>query len=59
MPLYEYACEQCGERIEVLQRYEDAPLDKHECGGTLKKLMSAAALHFKGSGFYVTDYKNK
>ena len=59
MPLYEYVCERCGERFEIRQRMDDPPLDKHECGGTLEKLMSPSAIHFKGSGFYETDYKNK
>jgi putative FmdB family regulatory protein len=57
MPLYEYQCTACGQRIEVLQRFQDAPL--HECphcGGALTKLLSAPALQFKGSGFYLTDY---
>jgi putative FmdB family regulatory protein len=59
MALYEYVCEKCGEIFEVRQRMDDAPLDRHECGGKLEKLMSPVAIHFKGSGFYETDYKNK
>lgn len=59
MPLYEYVCEDCGQRIEVIQKMDDAPLDKHECGGKLNKLPSAASIQFKGSGFYATDYKGK
>lgn len=59
MPLYEYVCEQCGEKFQILQRMDDEPLDVHKCGGKLEKVLSPAALHFKGSGFYVTDYKNK
>ena len=50
----------CGQRLEVLQRFSDAPL--RECpqsGGALTKLISAPALQFKGSGFYVTDYGGK
>jgi len=56
MPLYEYECPDCG-RFEVLQKLADAPLAKHDCGKKVKKVMSAGAFAFKGSGFYVTDYK--
>jgi putative FmdB family regulatory protein len=59
MALYEYACQKCGEVFEVRQRMDDPALEWHECGGKLEKLMSPAAIHFKGSGFYETDYKNK
>jgi len=57
MPLYEYHCTSCGKRLEVLQRFSDAPLREcPHCGGALTKLLSAPALQFKGSGFYLTDY---
>ncbi len=57
MPIYEYLCEQCGKRSEVLQRLQDAPLTLcDECGGALRKLVSAPSFQFKGSGWYVTDY---
>src|ERR1700712_3785147 len=57
MPLYEYRCEKCGRVFEVLQKYSDDPLTTHEdCGGSVEKLISVAGLHFKGSGFYITDY---
>jgi putative FmdB family regulatory protein len=57
MPLYEYRCEKCGSKFEVLQKYSDAPLTTHEdCGGAVEKLISVSGLHFKGSGFYITDY---
>jgi putative FmdB family regulatory protein len=56
MPLYEYDCPQCG-RFEVLQKMSDAPLARHQCGNEVHKVMSASAFAFKGSGFYVTDYK--
>ncbi|MEA2568552.1 MAG: hypothetical protein QOI24_553 [Acidobacteriota bacterium] len=57
MPLYEYLCAQCGERSEILQKIADAPATHcPKCGGDLKKLHSAPAIQFKGSGFYKTDY---
>ena len=60
MPLYEYACDGCGETIEVLQRFSDPPLETcTTCGGTLEKLISAPSIQFKGSGWYVTDYARK
>ena len=60
MPLYEYECQSCGSVSEVIQRMSDAPLTTCDrCGGELKKLLSAPAFQFKGSGWYVTDYANK
>lgn len=57
MPIYEYQCQACGERLEALQRLSEPPLATcAECGGDLKKLVSAPAFQFKGSGWYVTDY---
>ena len=57
MPLYEYECQECGERTEVIQRMSDVPPTIcADCGGKLKKLISAPAIQFKGSGWYVTDY---
>ncbi len=57
MPIYEYKCQSCGEKLEVIQKFSDAPLTVHEgCGGALERLISAAGLRFKGSGWYVTDY---
>jgi putative FmdB family regulatory protein len=57
MPLYEYRCSSCGELTEALQHIGDAPLSEcPHCGGTLERITSAPALHFKGSGWYVTDY---
>ena len=57
MPLYEYRCENCGELFEVRQKFTDQPLSTHEkCGGHVERLLSAPALQFKGSGWYVTDY---
>ncbi len=60
MPLYEYECTECGHRTELLQRHGDPPLDKcPECGGAVRKLFSAPAVQFKGTGWYVTDYADK
>lgn len=57
MPLYEYKCAKCGEVFELIQRFSDEPLHEHPgCGGKVEKLLSAAALQFKGSGWYVNDY---
>jgi putative FmdB family regulatory protein len=60
MPMYEYECLSCGKRTERLQRFDDAPLSAcPACGGEVKKLISAPAVQFKGSGWYVTDYAGK
>jgi putative FmdB family regulatory protein len=57
MPLYEYECAKCGEKIEVIRSFSDPPLVVcPECGGALTKLLSSPAFQFKGSGFYLTDY---
>ncbi len=56
MPTYDYRCAKCGEIFEVYQSFSDAPLTKHKgCGGKLSKVMSAAGIVLKGSGFYKTD----
>lgn len=58
MPLYEYRCAKCEQIIEKIQKFSDAPLEVHEgCGGELERLLGKPALQFKGSGFYITDYK--
>lgn len=60
MPLYEYQCQSCGKVSEALQKMNDPPLSTCEaCGGPLKRLISAPAVQFKGSGWYVTDYARK
>jgi putative FmdB family regulatory protein len=60
MPLYEYKCRTCDKVFEVLQKFSDAPVETHEgCGGTVERLISSSAFQFKGSGFYITDYKKK
>jgi putative FmdB family regulatory protein len=57
MPIYEYGCEKCGKKHTILQKISDAPKTEcPDCGGELKKLISNAALKFKGSGFYCNDY---
>ena len=56
MPLYEYRCEPCGHRFEVIQKFSDAPPVCPKCGGPVEKLVSSPAIQFKGSGFYLTDY---
>lgn len=60
MPIYEYECESCGHRTELLQKISDPPLETcPECQGAVRKVVSAPGLHFKGSGWYVTDYAKK
>lgn len=60
MPLYEYQCEQCGNRFERIQKFSDPPADTcPKCGGPVKKLVSSPAIQFKGSGWYITDYAKK
>lgn len=57
MPLYEYVCRKCGERVEVIQKNFEAPYEHcPKCGGDMKKMASSPAIQFKGSGFYKTDY---
>jgi putative FmdB family regulatory protein len=59
MPIYEYRCSSCGHEQEVLQKLSDLPLTEcSACGkSTLRKLVSAAGFHLKGSGWYATDFK--
>ena len=63
MPLYEYECPRTGKRFEVIQKFSDPPItrcdecDQHpDCEGEARKLLSAPAIQFKGTGWYVTDY---
>jgi putative FmdB family regulatory protein len=61
MPLYDYLCTTCGKTFEVSQRMSDPALTHCQCGakGTVKRQLNAGSgLIFKGSGFYITDYKN-
>lgn len=58
MPIYGYRCGQCGHELEVFQSMTDEPLRVcGECGGSLRKLLYPVGVHFKGSGFYTTDYR--
>jgi putative FmdB family regulatory protein len=57
VPIYEYQCEECGASVEAFQKMSDDPLTECEkCGGPLRKVLHPVAIHFKGSGFYTTDY---
>ncbi len=59
MPTYQYACTECGDRSEVVQRFSDDPLTVcSACGGKLRKIFSPVGIVFKGSGFYRTDSRN-
>ena len=59
MPTYQYACTDCGDKSEVVQRFTDDPLTVcTACGGKLRKVFSAVGIVFKGSGFYRTDSRN-
>ena len=59
MPIYGYRCSQCGHELEVFQSMSDQPLRVcPECSGALRKLLYPVGVHFKGSGFYTTDYKS-
>ena len=57
MPLYEYECEKCGKHFEKIEKLDGPYLKKcPACKGRVVRLMSAPAIQFKGSGWYVTDY---
>ena len=59
MPIYGYRCTNCGHQLKVLQRVSDAPLKVcPQCQGNMTKVVYAAGVIFKGSGFYKTDYKS-
>jgi len=61
MPLYEYHCEACGSRFEVIRKFSDPVLDVcTSCGkGPVQRLQSSPAIQFKGTGWYITDYAQK
>jgi putative FmdB family regulatory protein len=59
VPTYEYACTECGQHVEVYQRFSEAPLTTcGVCGGPLRKVFHPAGIVFKGSGFYATDSRS-
>jgi len=59
VPTYQYTCTECGEPLEAVQKFTDAPLTVcPACGGRLRKVFSAVGIVFKGSGFYRTDSRN-
>jgi putative FmdB family regulatory protein len=60
MPLYEYQCDACAHRFEVIRKFSDPPLEAcPQCGGSVRKLVSSPAFQFKGTGWYITDYARK
>ena len=61
MPLYEYQCDACGHRFEIIQKFSDSPAEVcASCGrGPVHRLVSSPAIQFKGSGWYITDYAQK
>ena len=60
MPLYEYECEGCGKRFELIRKFSDPPVETcFSCGGHVRKLLSSPAIQFKGTGWYITDYARK
>jgi putative FmdB family regulatory protein len=60
VPIYEYQCKKCKHKFEKIQKFSDRLIKKcPECGGPVEQLLSAPAVQFKGSGWYVTDYARK
>jgi len=60
VPIYEYRCDACGDTFEVLQKFSDEPVETCKlCGGSVRKVLHPVAIHFKGTGFYTTDYARK
>ena len=60
MPLYEYQCDACERRFELIRKFSDPPVtDCPTCGGPVQKLLSSPAIQFKGTGWYITDYARK
>src|SRR5688572_31129586 len=60
MPLYEYECDACGGRFEVIQKFSETSTECRRCGkGPVRRLVAAPAFQFKGTGWYVTDYAQK
>jgi putative FmdB family regulatory protein len=60
VPLYEYLCKKCGHRFEKIQKFSDPEIKEcPQCAGEVERLLSAPAVQFKGTGWYVTDYAKK
>jgi putative FmdB family regulatory protein len=60
MPTYVYECKECAKQTELIQKITEPPLDLcPDCGGNVRKMIFPVGIVFKGSGFYVNDYKNK
>ena len=60
MPLYEYLCDACGHRFELIRKFSDPPAETcPKCGGRVQKVVSAPAFQLKGTGWYATDYAKK
>src|SRR5687767_8548562 len=60
MPLYEYECDACGGRFEVIQKFSETTSECRRCGkGPVRRLVAAPAFQFKGTGWYITDYAQK
>ena len=60
MPLYEYECDACGGRFEVIQKFSETSTECRRCGkGPVRRLVAAPAFQFKGTGWYITDYAQK
>ena len=60
MPLYEYECDACGGRFEVIQKFSETTAECRNCGkGPVRRLVAAPAFQFKGTGWYITDYAQK
>ena len=61
MPIYEYVCDTCGEDFEVMQKFSDSPLTKHDCSpkSKVKRKLSLTAFQLKGGGWYSEGYSSK
>jgi len=60
VPLYDYLCKKCAHRFEKIQKFSDPEIKEcPQCGGEVERLLSAPAVQFKGTGWYVTDYPKK
>ncbi|WTD51890.1 FmdB family transcriptional regulator [Streptosporangium sp. NBC_01639] len=59
MPTYQYACSECGNEFDIVQKFSDDALTEcPKCAGSLRKVFSAVGIVFKGSGFYRTDSRS-